>query len=190
MRSRVPSFLAVSLLLASATASAGCVATSLCSPTALAATSGTIVSSVTSPAYRAQLASKNGVESPHLACRAETTIPVTIAAVDDPRASDPGLDSQFSRPGSAQGPAEQHVGYSTKSNPHLHGGSLTAATQQGQYRVLGLGRGTDHDDCANAAMVACDGAVEEYFRRTRTLRTPGIVCQVDANEERCAASTR
>ena len=170
----------------------GCQPTSVCSPGALAATSGTIVSSVTSPIYRALLASKNGVEPQHLACRAEATISVTIAAVDDPSKNDPGLNSQFSRPrpGSAQVPVEQHVGYSEQSDPHLHGGSLTAATQQGQYRALGIGRGMDHDDCANAAMIACNGAVDEYFKRTRTLRAPGIVCQLNANEDVCAATTK
>ncbi len=190
MRSLFRSLPTVCLLVGAPAVTTGCQSTSVCSPVALAATSGTIVSSVTSPTYRAQLASKNGVEPPHLVCRAEATISVTIAAVDDPSKSDTGLTSQFARPGSAQGPAEQHVGYSVTSDPHLHGSSLTAATQQGQYRALGVGRGTDHDDCANAAMIACNGAVDEYFKRTRTLRTPGIVCQLNANEDVCAATTK
>jgi hypothetical protein len=191
-RSLLKVFFRVGVGVGAAAVTPGCQPTSVCSPGALAATSGTIVSSVTSPTYRAQLASKNGVEPQHLACRAEATISVTIAAVDDPSKSDTGLTSQFSRPRpySTEGPVEQHLGYSVNSDPHLHGGSLTAATQQGQYRVLGVGRGMDHDDCANAAMTACNGAVDEYFKRTRVLRTPGIVCQLNANEDVCAATTK
>jgi hypothetical protein len=199
MRSFFRSLFKVSLLVrvgvgmgvGAAAMTTGCQPTSVCSPGALAATSATIVSSATSPTYRAQLASKNGVEPQHRACRAEATISVTIAAVDDPAKSDPGLNSEFSPPlGKAQGQVEQHVGYSQQSDPHLLGRSLTAATQQGQYRALGVGRGMDHDDCANAAMLACNGAVDEYFKRTRTLRTPGIVCQLNANEDVCPATTK
>jgi hypothetical protein len=181
----------VGLGVGAAAVTAGCQPTSVCSPGALAPTSATIVSSATSPTYRAQLASKDGVEPQHLACRAEAMISVTIAAVDDPAKSDPGLNSELSpNQGKAQGQTEQHLGYSQRTDPHLHGGSLTAATQQGQYRALGVGRGMDHDDCANAAMVACNGAVDEYFKRTRTLRTPGIVCQLNANDDVCPATTK
>lgn len=196
MHSSFQSFVGASFLAALLAGTQACKQPSVCGPTVVATTSGTIVLTASSPAYRAQLAAQNGAEAPHVACRAEATISATIAVVDDPTTSDQGLRDQLvpghssgGLRGSAQPAREQSPGYSAGTDPHLHAGSHTAMTQQGQYRVLGVGRGTDRDDCAKAAMYACNEAVEGYFQRTRATRTLGVVCQLNENQEFCAAST-
>jgi hypothetical protein len=201
MRSSFQSFVGMSFLAAVLTVTVGCAPPSVCGPPAVAASPGVIVLTETSPAYRTQLAAQNGALSPHMACRAEATISVMIAASDDASRVDPmgqGLpaaERAESPPTSSQGtplrPGQQPpVGYSVASDPQLHAGSHTAMTQRGQYRVLGVGRGTDRDDCGKAAIHACNDAVDGYFQRVRTVRTPGVVCQLDLNQELCAASTK
>jgi hypothetical protein len=53
------------------------------------------------------------------------------------------------------------------------------------YHVLGVGRGVDRDDCAQTALVACDGIVDAYFLRMRQVRPLGIVCQLRESQEYC-----
>ena len=194
MHSSAQSFVGGSLLVGVLAVTAGCQPPSVCGPPVLDATSGVTVLTESSPAYRDQLAGQSGAQSPHMACRAEATMSLMIAAVDDPSKNDPGLGGGGYRAQTAPSPTTkspgrpsqpQTVGYSVASDPHLHAGSHTAVTQRGQYRFLGVGRGTDRDDCAKAAIHACNDAVDGYFVRARSVRTPDVVCQLNENQELC-----
>jgi len=162
------------LLLAAASAAAfaltGCQPTSACGPVGV--TSGEIVRTANSAAYQGQVTSQNGAGLAHLACRAEATIDAIVRPTVDPQ-KDSSKDF-----------------YSPKTDPHLHVGAETTATQQGQYRVLGVGRGTDEEDCGKTAMQACNDAVDDYYRRARAVRAPDVKCQLNANQDHCAASAK
>ena len=134
-----------------------------------------MVRTQTSSAYESRVAAQHGAESPHVACRAEATITVTMTAAEDPARNDPSLSNG---------------GYSPRNDPHFHPSSQTEVTQQGTYRVLGVGRGTDRDDCGRASMQACNEAVEDYFRRKHTVRTLDAECRLDANQDYCAVSAK
>jgi hypothetical protein len=199
MHSSFQSFVGGSFLAAVLAVTEGCQPPSVCGPPVVDATSGMTVLTESSPAYRAQLEGRNGAQPPHMACRAEATISLMIAAIDDPSRSDPGVGSGGYPAQTAPSPTtksqgglnqQQTVGYSVASDPHLHAGSHTAVTQQGQYRFLGVGRGTDRDDCGKAAIHACNDAVDGYFERARSVRTPGVVCQLNENQELCAQGTK
>jgi hypothetical protein len=161
-------------------ATTGCGQPSACAPPG--ATSGEIVQVEGSPAYQNQVTLRGGTERPYLACRAQATIPTTITTIDDPTKVD-----FLRKPIKTKG---------SEGDPRLLTGSASCATQtcsqyvgteQGQYRVLGVGRGTDPDDCGKAAIHACDDAVNAYFLRERILRLPSVVCTLAQGEEYCAA---
>ncbi len=77
-------------------------------------------------------------------------------------------------------------------NPRLHAGSEFTGRQneQGEYRVLGIGRGVDRDDCGKTALQACEHAVDDYFLRNRAIRPLDVVCRLDTNADYCAATAK
>jgi hypothetical protein len=168
------------LLLAFASGEAGCHAASVCSPTG--ASSGQIVREQNSAAYQTQVvAAQDGGAPAHVACRAEATIPTSISVVGDPERvnpMDPAATAKQPRGG----------GGTPAVDPRLVSKSTTKDTVTGEYRVLGVGRGIDHDDCGQTALAACNGAVDAYFLRAGQVRTLGVICQLSDNQEYCPAA--
>src|SRR6185436_12451531 len=58
----------------------------------------------------------------------------------------------------------------------------------GDYRVMGVGRGVDADDCARAAVQACDDAIDSYWRKQLAVRPLGIPCRLLSENAQCPAS--
>jgi hypothetical protein len=175
-------------LIAMASALFGCHGASVCNPPG--ATSGQIVNTESSEAYRTLIAAKGGGDAPHMACRAETVVPITVVMVDLPTKLEPTDPSDQARHG-FEGPAlwtTQHgdkPGPGTHIDPRLHPTSEFMRPTQGQYRVLGVGRGVDEEDCGKTALQACNDAVDAYCRQQQMNRPLGITCQLAQNQEYC-----
>jgi hypothetical protein len=58
----------------------------------------------------------------------------------------------------------------------------------GDYRVMGVGRGVDAEDCARAAVQACDDAIDGYWRKQLAVRPLGIPCRLLSENAQCPAS--
>jgi hypothetical protein len=179
-------------LLAVAPALLGCHAGSVCN--APGATSGQIVNTESSEAYRTLIAAKGGGDAPHMACRAETVIPTTVVMVGLPTQLDPMDPGDQARNGFA-GPT-LHTAQSSKKgsdmpgpgtniNPMMHPTPEFMRAAQGEYRVLGVGRGVDTEDCGKTALQACNDAVDAYCRRAQMNRPIGIICQLSQNQDYC-----
>jgi hypothetical protein len=140
---------------------AGCHAGSVCHPPG--STQGQFVNTQSSAAYRSRVAAQNGADSPHMACKAEANIPVTLQVMVD--------DSVTAGNG--------------KLDPRLQSPATNRELAKGEYRVLGVGRGIDRDDCGNTAMQACNDAIDAYFKQQHGDRPIGIVCRLSENQESC-----
>jgi hypothetical protein len=140
---------------------AGCHAGSVCNPPG--STQGQFVNTESSAAYKSSLAAKNGADTPHIGCKAEANIPVTLQVmVNDSVTGGNGL-----------------------VDPRLKSPANNKAAANGEYRVLGVGRGVDREDCGNIAMQACNDAVDAYFKQQQGDRPIGIVCRLSENQESC-----
>jgi hypothetical protein len=186
-RSRTVSARAASLL-ALSSALFGCRVGSVCNPPG--ATTGQIVNTESSEAYRTLVAAAGAGNAPHMACRAETVVPVTVVMVGLPTKLDPTDPSDQARHG-FEGPAlwtTQHgdvPGPGTKIDPRMHPTPEFMRPAQGQYRVLGVGRGVDQEDCGKTAMQACNDAVDAYCKQQQMNRPVGIICQLAQDQEYC-----
>ena len=164
---------------------AGCRAASVCEPPG--STSGVFVLARNSEAYVAEM---NKIESdvPHIACRAETTIETTVVYF---RGSEPLSTGSSDR--GPKGNDSNTVAQGTRSDTTAFDPRILVPRDdmhrfEGQYRVLGVGRGIDADDCASAAMLACNEAADAYFRKRNAVRPLGVPCRVLDNRDRCPAA--
>jgi HEAT repeat protein len=155
----------------------GCHAPSACDPPG--GTAGTFVRTKNSDAYLAEM-NKTGGDVAHVACRAESNIETQVLflrnsqlAPEDPKAS--GGSGPMTRAGSS--------GYDPRIMPQRE----NIGTFAGKYRVLGLGRGVSEDDCAAAAVGACDEAIDSYWRKQNAARPIGEPCHPLDDHERCPA---
>jgi hypothetical protein len=154
----------------------GCHGASVCEPPG--STSGVFVETRNSPAYIARMNEASG-DVPHVACRAESTVHTHVAYVRNQLApyADPetGKESQWRQ---STTPYDPRI-LTPRENINLY---------EGQYRILGVGRGLDADDCAVAATDACNVAIEAYFRKRNAVRPLDIPCRVLEDRDTCPAS--
>jgi hypothetical protein len=158
----------------------GCRTGSVCNPPG--STLGQIVKMDESKAYRSRADAQNGGDTPHLACRAEATIP-TATLMANP------TGSTGNGPGSAQGVdprAPMGKGYFHMGGPGGTPPPQDVTLAEGEYRVLGVGRGVDREDCGQAALQACNEAIDAYCLRAQMVRPLGVVCQLAESQEYCA----
>jgi hypothetical protein len=177
------------LLLAVASALFGCHAGSVCNPPG--ATSGEIVSAESSEAYRVLISATDGGDAPHMACRAEAVIPSTVVLVGSPIELNPVDPSEQGRNGYA-GPRTDNIGHSHNSkaqafsiDPRLYATPEHLRASPVEYRVLGVGRGVDQEDCGKTALQACNDAVDAYCKLARMDRPLNIICQLAQDQEYC-----
>jgi len=147
-----------------------CHGTSVCEPPW--STSGQFVKLRNSPAYVEQM-SRVEADVPHTACRAEATIPTHKLFL---RETEPA--TYTAAPGMA-------VKSTTPYDVRVVTPRNVIGKFSGNYRVLGVGRGIDAEDCATAAIQACDDAIDAYWRKERAVRPIDIPCMVLADNERC-----
>jgi HEAT repeat protein len=148
----------------------GCHGATVCEPPW--STSGQFVRLRNSQAYVEQM-SRVEADVPHTACRAEATIPTQKLYL---RESEPA--TYTAAPGMA-------VKSTTPYDVRVVTPRNVIGKFSGNYRVLGVGRGIDAEDCATAAIQACDDAIDAYWRKERAVRPIDIPCMVLADNERC-----
>jgi hypothetical protein len=141
---------------------AGCHAGSVCHPPG--STQGQFVNTQNSAAYRSRVAAQNGADTPHMGCKAEANIPVTLQVMVDDSVG-----------GAGKGPLD----------PRLQSSANNRDQARGEYRVLGVGRGIDREDCGSTAMQACNDAIDAYFKQQHGDRPIGVVCRLSENQESC-----
>jgi hypothetical protein len=161
---------------------AGCHAASVCEPPG--STSGVIVAAKNSAAYAAEM-DKAESDVPHVACRAETTVETTVVYF---RGSEPLATGSADRGPKGIDSSAMGQGKSSDTTP-LDSRLLVPRDDmhrfEGQYRILGVGRGIDDDDCAGAAMLACNEATDLYYRKRNAVRPIGVPCRVLEDRDRC-----
>jgi hypothetical protein len=161
------------LALSTALILTGCHTASVCEPAG--ATAGTIVRTKNSDAYVAEM-NRIGSDVEHVACRAESNIETQVLFL---RNAD--LAPQE---GSAETKSD-----STPYDPRVMMQRENVGKYSGKYRVLGVGRGINDDDCGKAAMAACDDAVDSYWRQQNAARPIGEPCRVLDDRDRCPAQS-
>jgi hypothetical protein len=131
-----------------------------------------------SEAYLAEM-NKIGGDVPHVACRAETNIETQVLFLRNSQLapSDPHPSGPYSSTQSNTNPYDSRI-MPQKDN---------IGTFAGKLRVLGVGRGVNDDDCASAAMGACNEAVDAYYRKQNASRPIGEPCRVLDDRDRCPA---
>jgi hypothetical protein len=135
------------------------------------ATSGTLLKLQFSETYVTELM-RSEVDVPFVACKAETTI----------RSPERYLST-------AQ--VERHTyegGGATDLDPRLYTPQEMITTVAAEYRVVGLGRGTDTEDCGRAALSACNQVVTRYWQARDTVRPIDVPCQLSRDGERCCSA--
>jgi hypothetical protein len=153
----------------------GCQPVSVCGPAGKV--SGQIVRAESSRDLATQpgQTSPESPQPPYFACRSEAVIVAHVSyATDSARDSNP--TGQY-KPG---------------RDPRLHAGAENTGRgdEKGEYRVLGIGRGVDRDDCGKTAVHACEDAVNEYFALNRAVRPLDVVCRLDENPEYCSVAAK
>ena len=151
----------------------GCHGTAICEPPWT--TSGQLVKLRNSDAYLQRMEQAGG-DVPHLACRAEATIPMQQLYL---RESDPASY--------AVGPGVMAKN-STVYDPRVHAPRQDISKLSGEYRVMGVGRGIAAEDCAQAAMQACNDAIDGYWRKQRAVPPLAVPCRLLADKEACPSS--
>src|SRR6185503_1635022 len=167
-------------------AGAGCHNTTLCEPAS--STLGLIVTSGVSETYLAQV-DKMGADVPHLACKAETTL-VTARAV-----------LRESEDGNCQSTGKSCLGGSALDRrlmplritlPSSNSVESTSHIQmlQGEFRVVGVGKGVSIEDCSRTALRACNVGVDAYYDQQRGPRPPTLGCRMADYQNRCEPGER
>jgi HEAT repeat protein len=158
----------------SAAGMAGCHHTTMCEPTSAAL--GQIVTSGVSESYLAQV-DKTGADVPHLACKAEANIATTKLFLRE--SEDANCDSTGKN---CLGPPNlaSHM-VAPRTNVH---------TTQGEFRVLGLGKGIAIEDCGRTAISACNAGIDAYYQQQRAVRPPTIECRLADYQAACEPGGR
>jgi hypothetical protein len=142
---------------------AGCHAGSVCNPPG--STQGQIVNVEASTSYLSRVAAENGAAA-HMACKAEANIPITLQVM-------------------VQDNVTGNLGRGPHVDPRMYSPPNNRDLATGEYRVLGVGRGIDRDDCGNTALQACSDAIDAYFKLQQANRPVGIVCRLSENQDAC-----
>ena len=153
---------------------AGCHNATICEPTSAAL--GQIISSGVSEAYLAQV-DKTGADVPHLACKAETTIATTKAFVRE--SEDANCDASGKR---CLGPGNM--------DNRVVAPATNIHTTQGEFRVLGIGKGIAIEDCGQTAIRACNAGIDAYYKQQRGIRPPTIECRLADYQNMCEPGGR
>jgi hypothetical protein len=147
----------------------GCRGATLCEPTSAAL--GQVVTTNVSAVYLAAV-DKSGADVPHLACKAEANIwtaKLYVRETEDDNCSSSGK--------MCSGPSNLPNSYfPAKSNVHM---------TQGEFRVLGIGKGIALADCSESALKACNAGIDAYYRQQRAVRPPTIECRTADYQNTC-----
>ena len=159
---------------------AGCQVPSACDPPG--GTAGVFVRANNSDAYLAEIRKADG-DVPHVACRAETTIAAHVLFLKSTQVTSLGTSDPGREPASSGGKYSDKTPY----DPRVLAGRKDIGRFEGQYRVVGIGRGLAPEDCAAAAMQACDQVIDSYYRKNNAVRPLGVPCRLLDDRERCPA---
>ena len=171
-----------------------CRGATVCEPPG--ATSDLLVHVRSSAGYRQRIVQQQG-DVPHVACRAEATIPTRkwrwreneVAANSAPGGNVNGVRShgggaeRVSRPPGNPSAIGEAVGLQDVANMGTFGRDYRMV----DIRVMGVGRGMDDQDCAKAAVDACNQVIDAYWQREGGLRPVDIPCRALEGTERCPA---
>jgi hypothetical protein len=158
----------------SAAGVAGCHNGTLCEPTSAAL--GQIVTTAVSEAYLAQV-DKSGVDVPHMACKAESNISTVKAYLRE--SEDANCDHS----------GQRCIAPSFMA-PHVVAPRTNIHTAQGEFRVLGIGKGVAIEDCSETALRACNAGIDAYYRQQRAVRPPTIECRIADYQHACEPGGR
>ncbi len=61
----------------------------------------------------------------------------------------------------------------------------TVNTVEGEYRVMGIGRGLAIDDCGPTALQACNDAIAAYYQAERAVRPILVPCHLLEGFDTC-----
>jgi len=156
-----------------ATGVAGCHTATMCEPTSAAL--GQIVTSGVSESYLAEI-DKKGADIPHMACKAEANIATTKMYVRESEDANCSVDGRTCLPS----PPMSHV---SAPPTQVH-------TTQGEFRVLGLGKGIAIEDCSQSALKACNAGIDAYYTQQRAVRPPTIECRLADYQAMCEPGGR
>lgn len=157
-----------------ATGLAGCHNATMCEPSSAAL--GQIVTTGVSEAYLAQV-DKMRADVPHLACKAEANIATTKLFLRE--SEDANCDSSGKV---CMGPSNL-TNAMTAPRTNVH-------TTQGEFRVLGIGKGIAIEDCGQTAINACNAGIDAYYHQQRAVRPPTIECRLADYQSACEPGGR
>jgi HEAT repeat protein len=145
----------------------GCRGALICEPPG--STQGLYVRVHNSDAYVKLLAQAQS-EVPHVACRAEAEISVQRRMWQE------SSSAQYRRVGG---------GRQSSLDARVQMVDKAINSVSGYYRVLGVGRGVDAEDCGNAAIAACNEAIDRWWAKELAVRPPDLGCRLAQDTERC-----
>ena len=151
-----------------------CHNTTICEPTSAAL--GQVVTNGVSEEYLAKV-DKSGADVPHLACKAEANIATTKLYVRDTE-----TETCNSQGTSCLG--------TPALDPHVTAAPVNVQTTQGEFRVLGIGKGIAIEDCGPTAIKACNAGIDAYYKLQRAVRPPTIECRLADYESTCEPGGR
>jgi HEAT repeat protein len=107
---------------------------------------------------------------PHVACRAEAEISVQRRMWQE------SSSAQYRRVGG---------GRQSSLDARVQMVDKAINSVSGYYRVLGVGRGVDAEDCGTAAIAACNEAIDRWWAKELAVRPPDLGCRLAMDTERC-----
>jgi hypothetical protein len=118
---------------------------------------------------------KGEADTPHVACRAETTIATATRYLRYSEAMTHGITT------TSRGAYDNRV-FTPLADTNM---------AEGEFRVTGLGYSLDEEDCGRLALLACEDAVTLYYQRERAIRPPIVLpCRLMNGPERCTVASR
>jgi hypothetical protein len=73
---------------------------------------------------------------------------------------------------------------------HVAAPATHVHTTQGEFRVLGLGKGIAIEDCSQSALKACNAGIDAYYNQQRAVRPPTIECRLADYQAMCEPGGR
>jgi hypothetical protein len=148
----------------------GCQAAPICEPPG--STAGVYTRVRNSDAYLQRMQQAES-DVPHVACRADALVPVHRRIWQTTEINGANYSSHSGEPMS--GGLDPRILMPMKSTSSAHG----------HFRIFGVGRGVDEDDCRAAALAACDEEIDKYWRREGAVRPIGTPCVIADFNDRC-----
>jgi hypothetical protein len=148
----------------------GCRSAPICEPPGSVA--GVFTRVRNSDAY-IQLIQQAESDVPHVGCRADGIVAVHRLIWQQTEIN--GQNYSLPSGGSMGGGNDPRITLGTKNTHQAHG----------YFRIYGVGRGLDENDCAAAALAACDEEIDRYWRREGAVRPISTPCVIADANDRC-----